>query len=122
MMVMSLLSVSVYGYSTEERIQDMQMMEMAMAKIQKGLLSNNPKVVLAGVTHLQRFASYIEVSPKGDMDYGPAYATQQSEKIMKYADKVKSSIEANRKHAANANYTKVLGECIACHNKLRLWK
>ncbi len=40
MIVMSVLSVSLYGYSTEERIEDMKMMEMAMAKIQKGLLSN----------------------------------------------------------------------------------
>jgi len=33
---MSVLTVSSYGYSTAERVKDMQMMEMAMAKIQKG--------------------------------------------------------------------------------------
>ncbi len=122
MMVMSVLSVSSYGYSTAERIKDMQMMEMAMAKIQKGMLSNHQLLVIAGVDALKKSASSIEVAPKGDMDYGPSYAKQQKQDIMKYADKIKSSIEENRKHAANANYTKILGECIACHNKLRSWK
>jgi len=37
-------------------------------------------------------------------------------------DKIKSSIEADRKHSASSSYTKVLGECISCHNKLRKWK
>lgn len=122
MMVMSVLSVSVFGYSTAERIQDMKMMEMAMAKIQKGLLSNHQLLVIAGVNDLKKSAASIEVAPKGDMDYGPSYAKQQKQDIMKFADKIKSSIEDNRKHAANTNYTKVLGECISCHNKLREWK
>ena len=122
MMVMSVLSVSVFGYSTAERIQDMKMMEMAMAKIQKGLLSNHQLLVIAGVNDLKKSAGSIEVAPKGDMDYGPSYAKQQKQDIMRYADKIKSSIENNRKHTANANYTKILDDCIACHNKLRSWK
>ncbi len=122
MIVMSVLSVSLYGYSTAERVKDMQMMEMAMSKIQKGILSNNQLLVSEGVENLKKSASYIEVAPKGDMDYGPSYAKQQKQDIMKYADKIKSSIEKNRKHTANANYTKILDECIACHNKLRSWK
>ena len=36
MIALSVLAVSSYGYSTSERVKDMQMMEMAMAKIQKG--------------------------------------------------------------------------------------
>jgi len=122
MMVMSVLSVSSYGYSTADRIKDMQMMEIAMAKIQKGLLSNHQLLVIAGVDDLKKSASSIEVAPKGDMDYGPSYAKQQKQDIMRYADKIKSSIENNRKHTANANYTKILDDCIACHNKLRSWK
>ena len=93
-----------------------------MAKIQKGILSNNQLLVIAGVDELKKSSSQVEISPKGDMDYGPSYAKKQSEKIMKYADKIKSSIEEDRKHGAKTNYTKILGECISCHNKLRKWK
>ena len=122
MMVMSALSMSLYGYSDADRINDMQMMEVAMAKIQKGILSNNQRLVIEGVDKLTKATVNVEVAPKGHIDYGPAFAKQQSKNIMKYADKIKSSIEENRKHTANANYTKILGECISCHNKLRTWQ
>jgi hypothetical protein len=122
MIVMSVLAVSSYGYSTADRVKVMKMMEMSMAKIQKGILSNNQLLVIAGVDELKKSTASVEISPKGDMDYGPSYAKKQSENIMKYADKVKSSIEENRKHTASANYTKILNECITCHNKLRKWK
>ncbi len=122
MMVMSVLSMSLYGYSKEERVTDMQAMEIAMAKIQKGILSNDDKMVVEGVDNLKKATANVEVAPKGDMDYGPSYAKQQSKNIMKYADKIKSNIEDDRKHSATSNYTKVLNECISCHNKLRKWR
>ena len=122
MMVMSVLSMSLYGYSNEERVTDMQAMEMAMAQIQKGILSNDDKMVVEGVDNLKKSTANVEVAPKGDMDYGPSFAKQQSKNIMKYADKIKSNIEDDRKHSATSNYTKVLNECISCHNKLRKWR
>jgi len=117
----SMLTMSLYGYNQTERIQDMQTMETAMAKIQKGILYNNKKMVIEGVENLEKASANVKVAPKGDMDYSPVYAKQQSKNIMKYAEKIKSNIEENRKHSANSNYTKVLGECISCHNKLRKW-
>jgi len=122
MMVMSVLSMSLYGYSKEDRVKDMQVMEGAMAQIQKGILSNDDKMVIAGVDNLKKSSSNVEVDPKWKMDYSPTYAKQQTENILIYADKIKSSIESDRKHSANSNYTKILGECISCHNKLRKWK
>ena len=122
MMVMSVLSMSLYGYSKEERVEDMQAMEIAMAKIQKGILSNDNKMVIEGVENLKKSTTNVEVAPKAHMDYGPAYAKQQSENILIYADKIKANIEENHKHSASANYTHILGECISCHNKLRKWK
>jgi len=122
MMVMSVLSMSLYGYSKEERVKDMQVMEAAMAQIQKGILSNDDKMVIEGVDNLKKSTANVEVAPKWKMDYSPSYAKQQSSNIMKYADKIKSNIEEDRKHSASSNYTKVLGECISCHNKLRRWK
>ena len=122
MMVMSVLSMSLYGYSKEERVTDMQAMEAAMAQIQKGILSNDDKMVVEGVDNLKKATANVEVAPKWKMDYSPSYAKQQTENILTYADKIKSSIGENRKHSASKSYTKILNECISCHNKLRRWK
>ena len=120
--VMGLLSISAYGYSKEERVKDMQVMETAMAQIQKGILSNDQKMVLEGVDNLKKSTASVEVAPKAHMDYGPTYAKKQSENILIYAEKIKSNIEEGRKHSAAKNYTDVLNQCISCHNKLRKWK
>ena len=122
MMVMSVLSMSLYGYSKEERVTDMQVMETAMAQIQKGILSNDDKMVITGVDNLKKSTSNVEVAPKWKMDYSPSYAKQQTKNILAYADKIKSNIVEDRKHSATSNYTKILNECISCHNKLRKWK
>ncbi len=121
-MVMSVLSMSLYGYSKEERVTDMQVMETAMAQIQKGILSNDDKMVITGVDNLKKSTSNVEVAPKWKMDYSPSYAKQQTKNILAYADKIKSNIVEDRKHSATSNYTKILNECISCHNKLRKWK
>jgi len=121
-MVMSVLSMNLYGYSQEDRVKDMQVMEAAMAQIQKGILSNDDKMVIEGVDNLKKSTSNVEVAPKWKMDYSPSYAKQQTENILTYADKIKSNIEEDRKHSATSNYTKILNECISCHNKLRKWK
>ncbi len=122
MMVMSVLSMSLYGYSQADRVKDMQVMETAMAQIQKGILSNNDKMVVEGVDNLKKSTANVEVAPKWKMDYSPSYAKQQTENILTYADKIKSSIGEDRKHSASKSYTKILNECISCHNKLRRWK
>jgi cytochrome c556 len=121
-MAMSVLSMSLYGYSREERVKDMQVMESAMAQIQKGILSNDDEIVIEGVNKLKKSSSHVEVAPKWKMDYSPSYAKQQTKNILIYADKIKSNIEKDQKHSATSNYTKILNECISCHNKLRKWK
>ncbi len=120
-MILSVLSMSLYGYSTEERIVDMQKMEAAMAQIQKGILYNHKQMAIQGVEKLKEASSNVQVAPKGDMDYSSAFAKTQAANIMKYADEIKGYMEKNRKHAATKNYTKILGECVSCHNKLRKW-
>ena len=121
-MVMSVLSMSLYGYSIEDRVTDMQAMEAAMAQIQKGILSNDDKMVVEGADNLKKSTANVEVAPKWKMDYSPSYAKQQTKNILAYADKIKSNIVEDRKHSATSNYTKILNECISCHNKLRKWK
>ena len=121
LLTVSTLSMSLYGYDQMERIQDMQTMESAMSQIQKGILYNNKKLVLQGVANLKEASANVEVAPKNFKDYNSVFAKKQAKNIIKYSNKIKENIEADRKHGAATNYTKVLGECISCHNKIRKW-
>jgi len=118
---MGILSMSAYGYDQTDRIKDMRTMEEAMSEIQKGILYNNQKMVLEGVESLKKASSNVEVAPKGSMDYSVVFAKKQSENIMKYAEKIKTNIEAGHKHGAAKNYSNVMTECVSCHNKIRKW-
>ncbi len=120
-MAVSVFSVGVYGYSQTQRIQDMQTMEVAMAKIQKGILYNNSKMILKGIENLQAASSKIEIAPKHSMDYSSVYAKKRAKNIIKFSKKIKSEIEANHKHGATDNYAKVLNQCVSCHNQIRKW-
>jgi len=115
------LALSVHAYDQNERRQDMQSMEAAMAQIQKGILYNNKKMVVQGVETLKKASKNVEIAPKDELDYVPSFAKSQTKNIMLYADKVKTDIEAGKKHSAAKNYTKVLDQCISCHNKIRKW-
>ena len=114
------VTLSIQAYDQVERIQDMQTMEVSMAEIQKGILYNNKKMVLQGVENLKKASSKVEIA-QTDMDYSATFAKKQAANIIRYADKLKANIEVNQKHAATTNYTKVLKECVSCHNKIRKW-
>ena len=96
-------------------------MEVSMTEIQRGILYNNKAMVLKGVDSLKKTSRKVEVSNKDDMDYSASFAKKQGENIIRYADKLQANIEANQKHAATTNYTKVLNQCVSCHNKIRKW-
>jgi len=115
------LTVNVYGYSQTDRIKDMQTMEQAMATIQKGILYNNSKLVVEGVSKLKSAASSVEIAPKSTMEFSASFAKRKADNIKKYAEKVEENIKSGHKHGAARHYTNVLGECISCHNKIRKW-
>ena len=121
LVLMSMLVMSVSAYDQMERIKDMQTMEQAMAEIQKGILYNNSKLVVDGVTKLKKAASSVEVAPKSTMEFSGSFAKRKSDNIKKYADKIEENIKSGHKHGAARHYTNVLGECISCHNKIRKW-
>ena len=121
LIAMGIFTVSVQAYGQTDRIQDMQTMEASMSQIQKGILYNNKKMVFRGVDNLKKASGKVEVAPKTDMDYSPVFAKSQASNIRKFADKVKENMEAGHKHGAAMNYTKVLNQCISCHNKIRKW-
>jgi len=115
------LTLSLQAYDQAERIQDMQIMEVSMVEIQRGILYNNKTMVLKGVESLKKISRKVEISNNDDMDYSASFAKKQTANIIRYADKLQTNIEANQKHAATTNYTKVLNQCVSCHNKIRKW-
>jgi len=121
LLVLASMTLSLHAYSDADRIQDMQVMEIAMAKIQKGILYNNKEMVAKGVEKLKHASSKVEIAKKNDMDYSAKFAKNKASNIIKFADKVKSEMDAGRKHGATTNYTKVLNQCVSCHNKIRKW-
>ena len=115
------LAAGLHAYDQNDRRQDMQTMEASMAQIQKGILYNNKTLVLQGVDNLISASQNVKIAPKGELDYTPAFARSQTKSIKLYAEKLKADFEAGKKHSAAKNYTKVLDQCISCHNKIRKW-
>ena len=122
LLTFGVLTLGLQAYDQAERIKDMQIMEISMTEIQRGILYNNKAMVLKGVDSLKKTSRKVEVSNKDDMDYSASFAKKQGENIIRYADKLQANIEANQKHAATTNYTKILNQCVSCHNKIRKWK
>jgi len=121
LLTLGALTLSLQAYDQAERIQDMQTMEVSMVEIQRGILYNNKTMVLKGVESLKKVSRKVEISNNDDMDYSASFAKKQTANIIRYADKLQTNIEANQKHAATTNYTKILNQCVSCHNKIRKW-
>ncbi len=115
------LTSSLYAYSQEDRIKDMRTMADALAEVQKGILYNNKKLVHDGIENLKKASKNIEITPQSDMDYSATFAKSQAVNIFRYANKVNINMDEGKKHSALTNYTKVMNQCISCHNKIRKW-
>ncbi len=116
------LTLTVHAYDKVERKHDMQMMEAAMAQIQKGILSNNNKMALQGASNLKEISNKIEIPQnKAEMDYKPKYAKKIAKDIVKYTDDISDKIEDNKLHSAASSYAEILNKCISCHKKIRAW-
>jgi cytochrome c556 len=115
-------------YTDEERIRDMQTMEQAMIKIQKGLLTSDRNTLSKGVNQLQQVTRKVEppidsksiLAQKNTHKY--KFSRKQGEKIIQYAEDIKVDMNAGNKHSASKSFVKVLDECISCHNKIRKWQ
>jgi len=127
--IIILFSLTLHAeYTNEERIEDMQKMEQAMSKIQKGLLVNDKKILSEGVDQLQAITRKVE--PPLDANrvlakentYKYKFSRKQGEKIIKFAENIKREMDAGNKHSASKGFVNVLDECISCHNKIRKWQ
>ncbi len=116
------------SYTDKERIRDMQSMEEAMMKIQKGLLTNDRNILSKGVNQLQQVTR--KVQPPIDNNsilaqkdtYKYKFSRKQGRKIIHDAEDIKIEMNAGHKHSASKAFVKVLDECISCHNKIRKWQ
>ncbi len=115
-------------YTDEERIRDMQTMEEAMMKIQKGLLTNDKNILSKGVNQLQQVTRKVEPPVGKKSDFGEKnthkykFSRKQGEKIIQFAEDIRVDMDAGHKHSASKSFVKVLDECISCHNKIRKWQ
>lgn len=115
-------------YTDKERIRDMKTMEDAMVKIQKGLLINDRNMLSKGVNQLQQVTRKVEppidtnsvLAQKNTYKY--KFSRKQGEKIIQFAEDIKTDMNAGNKHSASKSFVKVLDECISCHNKIRKWQ
>lgn len=127
--LMTLLSVTLNAeYTDIQRIKDMKVMEDAMVKIQKGLLTNDKNILSEGVDQLQEVTRKVEppvdsnsvLAQKNTHKY--KFSRKQGEKIIRHAEAIKTDMNAGNKHSASKSFVIVLDECISCHNKIRKWK
>ncbi len=115
-------------YTDRERIRDMKTMEDAMVDIQKGLLINDKNMLSKGVNKLQQVTRKVEPPIKENSilaqenTYKYKFSRKQGEKIIQYAEDIKTDMNAGNKHSASKSFVKVLDECISCHNKIRKWQ
>jgi cytochrome c556 len=115
-------------YTDVERIKDMNTMEEAMTKIQKGLLTNDKNILSKGVNQLQQVTRKVEppidhnsiLAKKNTYKY--KFSRKQGKKIIDYAEDIRVEMNAGNKHSASKSFVKVLDECISCHNKIRKWQ
>ncbi len=116
------------SYTDEERIRNMQSMEEAMMKIQKGLLINDKNMLSKGVNQLQQVTRKVEppLNAKSVLKqkntYKYKFSRKQGEKIIRDAEDIREQMNTGKKHSASKSFVKVLDECISCHNKIRKWQ
>ncbi|MEA3434111.1 MAG: hypothetical protein U9R13_05970 [Campylobacterota bacterium] len=127
--LIALFSLTLHAeYTDEERIRDMKAMEEGMMKIQKGLLTNDRNILSKGVNQLQQVTRKVEPPINSNNDlvqkytYKYKFSRKQGEKIIQYAEDIKTDMNAGNKHSASKSFVKVLDECISCHNKIRKWQ
>ena len=127
--LISLFAVTLNAeYTDKERIQDMNSMEEAMVKIQRGLLINDKNLLSKGVNQLQQVTHKVEPPLSENRILAKTnthkykFSRKQGEKIIAYSDEIRKEMNAGNKHSASKAFVKVLDQCISCHNKIRKWQ
>lgn len=122
----TLFCTNAFGYSDEERIKDMQMMEQAVQQMEKGFLYNNLQDITKGAALLKKHTQKIEPPVSKDADsfkrnYAYDITRREAKKIIQLADESVKQYKENRPKQAMNSYTKILKQCMTCHARIRKW-
>ncbi|QSZ42878.1 cytochrome C [Sulfurimonas aquatica] len=118
------------SYTKEDRIRDMNGMANAMNVIQSGFFYNNYETVAAGVDDLTTVVAKMrppteELNEKDIMAKFMNQKVQMSNKIVKKINKKALTILQRFKSGDTTQavqaYTKIMGQCVKCHNEMRNW-
>ncbi len=120
------MATTIYAYSNEERIEDMQQMEKAVQQMQKGFLYNNLQDIQTGAELLKKHTAKIEPPLKSDDDsfkrnYAYSITKREAKKIISLADDAVRLYKEHRPKQAMNSYTKILKQCMTCHARIRKW-
>ena len=118
------------GYSQGDRILDMQKMAQAMQDIQSGLLYNNVDIVKAGTKVLKE--TIIKIRPIDEevnnkdiyekwLNNNLKMTNKIQKKIRKKAEDVEERFTDGDAVQALQAYSKIIGQCMQCHVRLRKW-
>lgn len=118
------------GYTQADRIADMQKMAQAMQDIQSGFFYNNVDIVKAGTKVLKKTIKNVrpidsEVNNKDIYEKWLNNDLRMTRKIQKKIENKATDIE-DRFAAGDAiqalqAYSKISGQCMKCHVRLRKW-
>jgi len=118
------------GYTQADRIADMQKMAQAMQDIQSGFFYNNVDIVKAGTKMLKE--TIVNVRPiDSEVNNKDIYEkwlnndlkmTRKIEKKIKNkANDIEERFSAGDAVQALQAYSKISGQCMKCHVRLRKW-
>ena len=121
---------SAEGYSQGDRILDMQKMAQAMQDIQSGFFYNNIDIVKAGTKSLKE--TIIKIRPidteVNNKDIYEKWLQNDLKMTNKIQKKIRKKAEIIEERFADGDavqalqaYSKVAGQCLKCHVRLRKW-
>ncbi len=122
--------VNAEGYTQADRIMDMQKMAQAMQDIQSGLLYNNLDIIKAGTKVLKD--TIIKIRPideeVNNKDIYEKWLNNNLKMTNKIQKKIRNKAQTLEERFADGDavqalqeYSKIIGQCMQCHVRLRKW-
>ncbi len=122
--------VNAEGYTQADRIADMQKMAQAMQDIQSGLLYNNLDIIKAGTKVLKD--TIIKIRPideeVNNKDIYEKWLNNNLKMTNKIQKKIRNKAQTLEERFADGDavqalqeYSKIIGQCMQCHVRLRKW-
>ena len=118
------------GYTQADRIVDMQKMAMAMQDIQSGLLYNNLDIIKSGTKVLKETIEHVRMTDEevNSKDIYEKWINNNLKMTNKIRKKIKRHAQTLEDRFADGDavqalqeYSKIIGQCMKCHVRLRKW-